>query len=172
MDNSFYIPVYLIFVDTDWDARLSCHDNRGPSVPFNRIVDLLMDARRRESQNGAHRHALVLLLKQLKEWQKIHLIKGREKHMLALVLMDQVAHCGQPEFEKQIIYLSCFVYFITLFICVTSHFQYFARSPDVWKINHVKGLCSYTHYFLSSKKVGIGDRTLYTLKLVGFFSSS
>lgn len=51
--------------------------------------------------------------------------------MLALVLMDHVAHCGQPEFEKRIIYLSCFVYFITLFICVMSHFQYFARSPDV-----------------------------------------
>lgn len=69
-----------------------------------------------ESHRVEHRQALVLLLKQLKEWLKIHLIKGREKHMLALVLMDQVAHCDQPEFEKQIIYLSCFC----LFMCHVS----------------------------------------------------
>lgn len=54
MDNAFCIPTYLLFIDINWDALLSFHDNCQPSVPSNKILNLLMDMQQSDIQNRAH----------------------------------------------------------------------------------------------------------------------
>lgn len=96
MDNAFCIPTYLLFSDINWDALLSFHDNYRPSVPSNKIPNLLMDMQQSDIQNRAYITTCLVLAKaaQKLDRKSIWSQKGREKHMPGLVLMDEAADCG------------------------------------------------------------------------------
>lgn len=63
MDNAFCIPTYLLFIDINWDALLSFHDNCRPSVPSNKIFNLLMDMQQSDTQNRAYITTCLVLAK-------------------------------------------------------------------------------------------------------------
>lgn len=63
MDNAFCIPTYLLFIDINWDALLSFHDNCRPSVPSNKIFNLLMDMQQSDIQSRAYITTRLVLSK-------------------------------------------------------------------------------------------------------------
>lgn len=87
--NPLCIPTSLLIIDIYRDASLSFHHNCRPSVPSNKIFDLLMDSQQSDAQSQADTATCLVLAKaaQKNDRKSIWSQGGREKHMPGPVLM-------------------------------------------------------------------------------------
>lgn len=107
VENAFCIPTYLLFIDINWDALLSFHDNCGPSVPSNKIFNLLMDMQQTDIQNRAYITTCLVLAKAAQRMTEnlFDLRKGGTGHY-GLGCWYVVNH----SLGGKIFYLYCFIF--------------------------------------------------------------